>query len=274
MKIRIKFLCIVFVAVSCLLAVSVVCLSYANDAVSDKEKREELSYLSSMMKLLAKAIDDGNGDYAKLSAAMIEKSGAVSTLDKENRENTTEFLHDIISGSILAEPKTAAYARKCSAAAIKTAKNEYYDIGSYYSKSELTANWDELEYKSSLSYVNNFSDKNISFYGIKSANKICARRANVYYLSEIGKDEVDEYIYIKSNADKSASFLSSEKTIIETAKKYLSDRGESAFNFEFLFTDMGTSFVRCGTDDASFIIGIECESGEVSHYKKTYNVQL
>ena len=237
---------------------------------TDKEiftKREELSYLSSMMKILANAIDNDDDDCVRLASAMIERSGVISYLNNENRENATEFIN-ILTDGYVDKNKAAAYARKCSAAAISIIQGTEYEIGRYeQEQKEKMVSFNSFEYKRQVRYSSKEKKiNNISFNGFVNDESVCCRRANVYYLTKINEDEIYEYIYIPQHASKSKKEDVSVGKAMNIAKECMKEKNIA--DYKYLFSDDGTSFIICIYKTDRFLLGIDNESGRTTHFKK------
>jgi len=248
-----------------LLSVFIVTKDRSTNIYYDTLKREELSYLSSMMKVLASAIENNDSEYALLASSMIEESGAITCLSGENRENATEFINVIFKNDYN-KSKAAAYARKCSAAAINTLKGIDYIIGSYEdSKIDKTKSFNSFECKNQVRHSRKVKEGFVAFYSSVNAENICCRRGNVYYLTKIGETEPYESVFCTNLKKFTAEKSLSRETAIEYAKEIMNNK--KIENYLYLFEDEGTIFITCMGKTENYLIGIDEQSGRCSYFK-------
>ncbi len=264
MKVKNNILAVVFLCVSLIICSVAVVKAQREENRLLYEKNMRLNYLSSMMKILSDEIDTQNTDYVKVTASMISASGAVSALEGENREIIYEFLHGIADGSVKCTAENAAFARRCSAAALSAVKGEHYDIGVPDTLAPDKATQSYSRECKSIIRQSNHRDR-ITFNSYVVGDCVCARRANLYYLTYITDGNVKESVYIKNE-----SYAQNGKILsLQRQKEILSEQlsGKRIEDIQEVLEDGDTAFFRCRTDENIYLIGINISDEQISHFK-------
>lgn len=255
----------VFFILSMLLCIIFVVSSVNAENENVKKKKENLNYLSNMMKILAENIEEKSEEQVRLTAAMISSSGVVSSLDAQNAETVYGFLHGLIGGSVSLSDDAVIFARRCSAAALTYIKGEIYKLGDLTllnnnAAARLSGGFD---YKNKI-IVTSKRD-GISYYNFINGEKICQRRSNVYYITNAESGIVEENVFIKEAEEHATASNISDAEVNTILKNKFPKRKIS--DLEVILVDENTKFVKCKADSSEYIIGIDMHNKNISHIK-------